>query len=161
DHAPAGGGRAGHRGARPGHPARQRGDQDRVVPGRTDHRQVGVGPLIQRAKLVDLRAGQPAAPPDQVIQPPPLRPLPAPVGVDVHAVTLIGYERAQPRPLTLALTWPGRGPATSEQGMAVAEVVTGEAVVLEVPCARFPSRLLALGLDMLIQVLLFAVLFSI
>ena len=44
-----------------------------------------------------------------------------------------------------------------EAGTAVAEVVTGEAVVLEVPCARFPSRLLALALDLLIQgVLLFA-----
>jgi uncharacterized RDD family membrane protein YckC len=44
-----------------------------------------------------------------------------------------------------------------EAGTAVAEVVTGEAVVLEVPCARFPSRLLALGLDLLIQgILLFA-----
>ncbi len=41
----------------------------------------------------------------------------------------------------------------------MAEVVTGEAVVLEVPCARFPSRLLALGLDLLIQgVLLFILL---
>jgi len=44
-----------------------------------------------------------------------------------------------------------------EAGTAVAEVVTGEAVVLEVPCARFPSRLLALALDLLIQgILLFA-----
>ena len=34
------------------------------------------------------------------------------------------------------------------------EVVTGEAVVLDVPCARFPSRLLALLLDMTLQVLL-------
>ncbi|HTV99070.1 MAG TPA: RDD family protein [Streptosporangiaceae bacterium] len=33
-------------------------------------------------------------------------------------------------------------------------VVTGEAVVLDVPCARFPSRLLALLLDMAIQVFL-------
>ena len=38
-----------------------------------------------------------------------------------------------------------------EAGTAVAEVVTGEAVVLDVPCARFPSRLLALALDLLIQ----------
>ncbi len=39
------------------------------------------------------------------------------------------------------------------------DVVTGEAVVLEVPCARFPSRLLALILDMIIQlVLMFALL---
>ena len=33
-------------------------------------------------------------------------------------------------------------------------VVTGEAVVLDVPCARFPSRLLALLLDMAVQVFL-------
>jgi uncharacterized RDD family membrane protein YckC len=36
----------------------------------------------------------------------------------------------------------------------MAEVVTGEAVVLDVPCARFPSRLLALILDLLTQVVL-------
>jgi uncharacterized RDD family membrane protein YckC len=46
-------------------------------------------------------------------------------------------------------------------GTAVAEVVTGEAVVLEVPCARFPSRLLALSIDMVIQVILLVVLFVI
>jgi uncharacterized RDD family membrane protein YckC len=40
----------------------------------------------------------------------------------------------------------------------VAEVVTGEAVVLEVPCARFPSRLLALALDLLIQFVLMFIL---
>jgi uncharacterized RDD family membrane protein YckC len=34
----------------------------------------------------------------------------------------------------------------------VAEVVTGEAVILDVPCARFPSRLAALVLDMTVQV---------
>jgi uncharacterized RDD family membrane protein YckC len=33
-------------------------------------------------------------------------------------------------------------------------VVTGEAVVLDVPCARFPSRLLALLLDMAVQIVL-------
>jgi uncharacterized RDD family membrane protein YckC len=33
----------------------------------------------------------------------------------------------------------------------VTEVVTGEAVVLEVPCARFPSRVLALAIDLAIQ----------
>jgi uncharacterized RDD family membrane protein YckC len=36
----------------------------------------------------------------------------------------------------------------------VTEVVTGEAVVLDVPCARFPSRIGALLIDMLIQVVL-------
>ena len=43
----------------------------------------------------------------------------------------------------------------------MAEVVTGEAVVLDVPCARFPSRLLALVLDLLIQGILLFVLFVI
>ena len=43
----------------------------------------------------------------------------------------------------------------------MAEVVTGEAVVLEVPCARFPSRLLALAIDIAIQVILLIVLFLI
>lgn len=57
--------------------------------------------------------------------------------------------------------WPQHGLAVSELGVAVTEVVTGEAVVLEVPCASFPSRLLALVLDLLIQLVMFAVLFSI
>ena len=35
------------------------------------------------------------------------------------------------------------------------DVVTGEAVVLDIPCARFPSRLVALILDMTVQVTLF------
>jgi hypothetical protein len=39
-------------------------------------------------------------------------------------------------------------------GTAVAQVVTGEAVVLDVPCARFPSRLVALGIDKAIQIVL-------
>jgi len=43
----------------------------------------------------------------------------------------------------------------------VSEVVTGEAVVLEVPCARFPSRLLAIAIDLAIQVILLLVLFGI
>jgi len=34
----------------------------------------------------------------------------------------------------------------------MAEVVSGEAVVLDVPCARFPSRLVALLIDMAVQV---------
>ena len=40
----------------------------------------------------------------------------------------------------------------------MAEVVTGEAVVLEVPCARFPSRMLALAIDLAIQLTIIAVL---
>jgi uncharacterized RDD family membrane protein YckC len=40
----------------------------------------------------------------------------------------------------------------------VAEVVTGEAVILDVPVAAFPSRMAALLIDMLLQVTLLAVL---
>jgi uncharacterized RDD family membrane protein YckC len=40
----------------------------------------------------------------------------------------------------------------------VAEVVTGEAVVLDVPCARFPSRLAALAIDLAVQLSLLLVL---
>jgi uncharacterized RDD family membrane protein YckC len=36
----------------------------------------------------------------------------------------------------------------------MAQVVSGEAVVLDVPCARFPSRMVALLIDMLVQVVL-------
>jgi uncharacterized RDD family membrane protein YckC len=41
------------------------------------------------------------------------------------------------------------------------EVVTGEAVVLEVPCARFPSRMLAIVIDMTVQIVMLIVLFAI
>jgi uncharacterized RDD family membrane protein YckC len=41
----------------------------------------------------------------------------------------------------------------------VAEIVTGEAVVLELPCARFPSRAVALLIDLAIQVTLIIILF--
>jgi uncharacterized RDD family membrane protein YckC len=41
----------------------------------------------------------------------------------------------------------------------LSEVVTGEAVVLDVPCARFPSRMLAIMLDMTVQIVLIVVLF--
>jgi uncharacterized RDD family membrane protein YckC len=43
----------------------------------------------------------------------------------------------------------------------MAEVVTGEAVVLDVPCARFPSRMLAIIIDMTIQIVMIVVLFVI
>src|SRR5262249_49779829 len=65
------------------------------------------------------------------------------------------------RALALGQARSKRGPCMREAGTAVAEVVTGEAVVLEVPCARFPSRLLALALDLLIQVTLLLILFLI
>jgi uncharacterized RDD family membrane protein YckC len=40
----------------------------------------------------------------------------------------------------------------------VAEVVTGEAVVIDVPCARFPSRAVALAIDLAVQIVLLVVL---
>jgi uncharacterized RDD family membrane protein YckC len=43
----------------------------------------------------------------------------------------------------------------------VAEVVTGDAVILDIPCARFPSRLLALLLDLLIEAGILAILAAI
>lgn len=42
------------------------------------------------------------------------------------------------------------------QGVAVADFVTGEAVVVDLPVARFPSRLLALALDVAVQLVLLA-----
>jgi uncharacterized RDD family membrane protein YckC len=41
------------------------------------------------------------------------------------------------------------------------EVVTGEAVVLDVPCARFPSRMLAIIIDMTVQIVMLIGLFAI
>jgi uncharacterized RDD family membrane protein YckC len=41
------------------------------------------------------------------------------------------------------------------------EVVTGEAVVLDVPCAHFPSRMVAIIIDMAVMVLMAAVVFGI
>lgn len=37
------------------------------------------------------------------------------------------------------------------------DVVTGEAVVIDVPCARFPSRMVAIAIDMAVQVVLLGV----
>jgi uncharacterized RDD family membrane protein YckC len=47
---------------------------------------------------------------------------------------------------------PPRG--ADELEAAVSEVVTGEAVVLDVPCARFPSRIAAVLIDMAAQLVL-------
>ena len=55
-------------------------------------------------------------------------------------------------------TWPGHERAGISD---VADVVTGEAVVLEVPCARFPSRVLALAIDLAIQLTLIFILLAI
>jgi uncharacterized RDD family membrane protein YckC len=43
----------------------------------------------------------------------------------------------------------------------MSQVVTGEAVVLDVPCARFPSRMVAIIIDMAVQLLVAAVVFGI
>jgi uncharacterized RDD family membrane protein YckC len=40
---------------------------------------------------------------------------------------------------------------------AMEDVVTGEAVVIDVPCARFPSRMVAIAIDIVVQFVLFAV----
>jgi uncharacterized RDD family membrane protein YckC len=41
------------------------------------------------------------------------------------------------------------------------EVVTGEAVVLEVPCARFPSRMVAIIIDVAVQIVMALVVFGV
>jgi uncharacterized RDD family membrane protein YckC len=41
------------------------------------------------------------------------------------------------------------------------EVVTGEAVVLDVPCARFPSRMVAIIIDMTVQIVMALVVFGV
>jgi len=38
------------------------------------------------------------------------------------------------------------------------DVVTGEAVVLEVPCARFPSRMVVLAIDIAVQLIILVIL---
>jgi uncharacterized RDD family membrane protein YckC len=43
-------------------------------------------------------------------------------------------------------------------GACVAEVITGEAVVLDVPFARFPSRAVAVAIDLTVQLILLAAL---
>jgi uncharacterized RDD family membrane protein YckC len=52
----------------------------------------------------------------------------------------------------------GLNETDGREGAAMAEVVSGEAVVLELPCARFPSRMVAIFIDLLIQVILLIVL---
>lgn len=41
------------------------------------------------------------------------------------------------------------------------EVVTGEAVVLDVPCARFPSRMVAIIIDMAVQIILIGIILGV
>jgi uncharacterized RDD family membrane protein YckC len=41
------------------------------------------------------------------------------------------------------------------------DVVTGEAVVLDVPCARFPSRMVAIVIDMAVQIVMAVVVFGV
>ena len=41
------------------------------------------------------------------------------------------------------------------------EVVTGEAVVLDVPCARFPSRMIAIIIDMIVQIILIGIILGV
>jgi uncharacterized RDD family membrane protein YckC len=41
------------------------------------------------------------------------------------------------------------------------EVVTGEAVVLDVPCARFPSRMIAIIIDMVVQIILIGIILGV
>jgi uncharacterized RDD family membrane protein YckC len=41
------------------------------------------------------------------------------------------------------------------------EVVTGEAVVLDVPCARFPSRMIAIIIDMTVQIILIGIILGV
>ncbi len=43
----------------------------------------------------------------------------------------------------------------------MAEVITGEAVVIDVPCARFPSRMLALAVDIAVQLIVLVVLLGV
>jgi uncharacterized RDD family membrane protein YckC len=45
-------------------------------------------------------------------------------------------------------------PESTGLGKYVAEVVTGEAVVIDVPCARFPTRAVALAIDLVVQIVL-------
>jgi uncharacterized RDD family membrane protein YckC len=51
----------------------------------------------------------------------------------------------------------GRGSRPREERVTVADLVTGEAVVVDIPYARFGSRLLAIIIDLLIQVTLLVV----
>src|SRR6202050_1515316 len=44
---------------------------------------------------------------------------------------------------------------------SMTEVVTGEAVVLDVPCARFPSRMIAIIIDMTVQVILIGIILGV
>jgi uncharacterized RDD family membrane protein YckC len=48
----------------------------------------------------------------------------------------------------------GLNESDGREGAVMAEVVSGEAVVLELPCARFPSRMVAIFIDLLVQVTL-------
>ena len=62
----------------------QPADENRIGRCRPDRRQVGGYPLVEVDEFVDLRASEPTAPLDQVVQPLPTAPVGQHEGVDVH-----------------------------------------------------------------------------
>jgi uncharacterized RDD family membrane protein YckC len=96
-------------------------------------------PLVELDQLVYLRPGQAPAPADEIIQP-------LPFGLMRHGESFYVH----------GLETNASG-AVSLRG-AMEDVVTGEAVVIDVPCARFPSRMVAIAIDIAVQLVLFAVL---
>ena len=76
---------AGDRRPGPGHQRRQPADQHRVAGRRPHHRQVGRHPLVEVDQFVDLGAGQPATPLDQLLEPVPGRAMGQHERVDIHA----------------------------------------------------------------------------
>src|SRR5262249_11422009 len=106
-------------------------------------------------------AGQALAALDQSIKPGPFRLMRSHEGVDVHSRRLLATqwillplnERVGATRARRASQWSARA--------AVTQVVTGDAVVLEVSAAAFPIRMVARLLDMLIQLVAIGLFFAI
>ncbi len=115
------------------HQAGQPGFQHRVGGGAAHDRQMGGDALVEVDDLVRLGAGQVAALGGELAQPVPLRAVPQDVGVEVHRVSLRSWSDP-----------PGYADPVSQ-------LVTGDAVVLDLRPARIPTRLLATGVDLVLM----------
>ena len=128
-------------------PGQQRGQVGRrggVRRGGPHHGQVGGHPLVEVEDLVGLRPVQ-AAPAHQLVQPLPLLPVRGDERVQIHGLTRRRTGARRRRPSRRSPAVGSRAMSSSTVGVGVDDLVTGEAVALELPAARRrrPCRLRA------------------
>ena len=150
---PGGAACARHGTARPCHQLGEAAGQLRVRGAGLDQREVCGRALVEDDQFVDLGAGESALAAQQGVQTVPFGPVCGHEDVEVHRL-------AAPRLLVLRLSWCGAidsqlgrlavPGAAMGRAAGVSELVTGEAVALELRPAKLPSRALAVLIDMVV-----------